>query len=495
MSYDQNDLNLLKSTTKQIFMKVTLLDEYRQEVESIDGKIKTISFSSTSESDIRKTCNLSLSYNKLMATSDWKNRMVELSCGLTDNTTQEYKWYSLGKMLVLNMSTSVSVTGGECKLSLVDLMATMLAERGSQMGTRLVIPAGSSIKNALEAIVAEFSPYKLCDIVDFEDVVPYDIETNIGTYPFEAIKELLNLHPYYECFYDNEGVFVVREIPTKIEDPIDIPSDVITPMLISELSPMDLSKIKNTTEIWGRSLDAMYTALGCESFGKKYVLTIDDTFKNLEEGATYGFTPDATSRDGQLIQIQDTDELFIYTENGIGDYVQIKEGAMQAGVPYVVRYSENKFVLQGELEIHAIIQEINEMPSESEQKRFKEHNACREVQWIVNPESTLACRINGIGQISGEVRQVLQDGEYSNIYTTQLAFERARYENWLKLRVQDSIDLEMVLIPWMELYHKIEYISPLTGEQITAIVQSIDYDFKRWTMKVKCSRFYPYYPW
>jgi len=166
------------------------------------------------------------------------------------------------------------------------------------------------------------------------------------------------------------------------------------------------------------------------------------------------------------------------------------------GIPYVVKYFEEKFVLQGELLIHCIVQEITELPSITVQESYKESTGCDDVQWIVNPDNPFACWLDpSTGMIEGEIKQVLYDGEYENIYTTELAYERAKYENWLRGRLNDEIEVEMILIPWMDLNQKIEYTSPVTEEVETWIVQEIKYDFKTWTMTVTANKFYPYYPW
>ena len=503
MTFTQHDIDLIMLHNKEVRMKVVVYDNSYQSIGNITGRIKSVAMSVSSESEIRRTCTLTLVgvesggsiSNSIEDEGVWFNRMAELSCGIYDSSINDYKWYPLGKMLIKDGGTNITATNYEIKLSMVDLMASLMQERGSQIGVDVVVPAGSVKKNALAAIIAEFSPFKRYSIPEFEDTVPYDIVTSSGSYPIDSLIGILELTPYYEHYYDHEGVYVVAKIPTKIDDPIEVPRSIIDPLLISENKSANLSSIKNTTEIWGRSLDAIYTALECDSIGSIYNLYIDDTFKTLEEGSTYGFTPDSTSSSGQAIKIQDSPEYQIYTQSGDGEYTLINKGALQQDIPYVVRYTNEMFVLQGELEIHVIVQEVTEMPSNEEQQRFKENNACRDVQWIVNPDSPFAATINGIGQISKEVRQVLQDGEYSNIYTTQLAFERARYENWLKIRMQDTITLEMILIPWLDVNSKIEYTSPKTGEATVVIVQGIDYDFSKWTMTVKCAKFYPYYPW
>lgn len=422
----------------------------------------------------------------------WIHRMVEVNCGIDDAASGETVWYSMGRMLMVNGSASYSATSQEIRISLVDLMASLMAERGSQMGVGMLIPAGSNMKGALAAIVAEFSPYKRYSIPEFEDTVPYDIEVPLGAYPFDALKELLNLFPYYEMFYDAEGVFTVQEIPTKISDPVDIGDDILDELLLSEnteSASVNFSDVKNTTEIWGRSLDAMYTATSCTSSGTCYNLVIDDTFEKLVVGETYSFVPDQTSAAGQSLKIQDTTEHQIYTQAGDGTYTAIAAGAMAEGVPYCIRYAEQGFVLQGELEIHVIVQEAKAMPSATAQTKFKENNACRDVEWVINPDSPFACVENSINNMDFEIRQVLEGGEYDAIYTTQLALERAKYENWKKTRLQDSLTFESVLIPWIEVNDKVEYTSPITGETQTVLVQEVSFDFARWTMTVKGVRF------
>lgn len=495
------EVELIRSHNKAVRVRATLLDENYKEVDNLTGTIKASpAYDISSESDIRRTSSITMIVDKDKLNTDfektWIQRMVELSIGVYDRIEDKYIWYSLGRMLMRDSNMTYSLSTREIKMSLVDLMATMTTDRGSQMGLSMKVPAGSNVRNAIIAIVTTFSPFKKYSIPEFEDTVPYDIEVAIGKYPFDALKELMNLFPYYEMFYDVDGTFTVQQIPTKIGDPVDVDKTIIDELLISEKRTVNFSDVRNTTEIWGRSLDANYTALKCTSDGVIYKLDIDETFDALEEGHTYGFTPDKTSVEGQKIKIQDTNELQIYVESGVGLYTPISAGAMEAGVPYVVRYVNDKFVLQGELEIHVIYQEVNELPSLATQENFKRVNGCRNVQWNVNPESPFACSLEPTtGAIERELRQVLEGGEYNNIYTTQLALERASYENWLKTRLQDTVELEMVMIPWMEVNDKIEYTSPSSGEVMTMLVQSISYDLARWTMTVKCSKFYPYYPW
>lgn len=502
------DSNLLLQKNKQVQVKVILLDEQYSETDYLTGFVKSSTYDISATSNIRRTCSLTMSIPvkeqiNVNFEQNWIQHLIELQCGIYSFTESKYIWYRLGRMLMVSADTTFDATTQEVKLSLVDLMASMTSERGSQLGTDLVFKEGSSIKNAIKEVVSVYSPYKRImpnsEFPDFEDSVPYDLEVASGKYPFDALHELLNLFPYYEMFYDIEGKFCVQMIPTKINDPVDIGAEIIDELLISEQRSVKFSDVKNTTEIWGRSLDAKYTALSCETSGNKYQLFIDDAFETLVVNDTYSFTPTTESVAGQTVQIQNTTECGLYTQAGDGTYIPIEAGKIRANVHYVIKYMDDgtgKFILQGPSLIHVIVQEIDSYPNKGQRTDYMNENGCYDVQWVVNPDSPFACTIAPTtGSISREIKQVLQGEEYENIYTTELAYERASYENWLKTRLQDNVELEMILIPWIDVNQKIEYTSPTSGEVVTLVTQTISFDFANWTMTVKGSKFYPYYPW
>ena len=503
MSIDlQTSMNAILSHNKDVQMKVALLNDNYSVLNSLTGRITgSPAYEMNSESDMRRTCALTLSIPakeqiELDFENTWNRRMVELSCGVYSPETGDYLWYSLGRMLMTSGNTVFNATTQEVKLNLVDLTASIASERGSQMGTTLMIPAGSNVRDSLIAIITTYSPFKLYDICEFPDTIPYDITTNIGDYPIDAIKEILDLFPTYEYFYDATGRFIVRPIPTKINDPIDFSKEFLDNLLISESRDINFADIKNTTEVWGRELNSDYTAMSCVTEGGiRYKVTIDNTFEELVDGESYTILPATDSVVGQTMQIQSTPEYALYTVNGSGTtYTALEAGAMKAGVPYSVKYFEEKFILQGELSVRCIVMEVTSEPSAAIKEAYKVENACENVKWVVNPDSPFACTIQN-GFIIGEKKQVLEGGEYDAIYTTQLAYERASYENWLKCRMQDTINVEMLLVPWMEINDKIEYTSPVTGQVGVWLVKGISYEFSTWTMTVNASRFYPYYPW
>ena len=184
------EVELIRSHNKVVRVRATLLDENYKEVDNLTGTIKSSpAYDISSESDIRRTSSITMIVDKDKLNTDfektWIQRMVELSIGVYDRIEDKYIWYSLGRMLMRDSNMTYSLSTREIKMSLVDLMATMTTDRGSQMGLSMKVPAGSNVRNAIIAIVTTFSPFKKYSIPEFEDTVPYDIEAEQNLYPEE----------------------------------------------------------------------------------------------------------------------------------------------------------------------------------------------------------------------------------------------------------------------------------------------------------------------
>ena len=496
----QRDIDLLLQRNHRVQIKFELIDDNYLVVDEMQGYVVSANFSIDNSSNIRRTSTLNLvvpnrNYLASNAALIWTDKMVRIYCGVADNLeTDGYRWYLLGTTLMTDVRYNCTATDMSLQLQLVDMMSSTTQERGSQLGTETIVPAGSNVRSALIAAIALFSPFSNYSVVEFPDTIPYDQSVSVGSYPIDLLQSIINLFPTYEMYYSKDGTFTVNEIPTGIDDPIYIPKEIIDPLIISESRDNSLSNIKNTTEIWGRELDAEYTASSCTTSNGVYQLFIDDTFEALEP-TNYAFVPDTTCIAGQKIKIQNTTEYGIYTQSGAGEYAEITAGAMVPDRMYCVTYIGEKFVLQGESIIHAIVQEIKATPSATAQTLYKSENNCNDIKWIVNADSPFAANENPVThKIENDIRQVFSGGEYDAIYTTSLALERAAYENWKTTRWQDTVTISCLIIPWIDVNQKIEFTSPVTGEVDTYLVQKVSMDFKTWTMDVTCQVFYPVYP-
>ena len=95
-----------------------------------------------------------------------------------------------------------------------------------------------------------------------------------------------------------------------------------------------------------------------------------------------------------------------------------------------------------------------------------------------------------------QVRLVCSGGEYDNIYSDDLAQQRARYEIYLKARLHDSINIKSVPIYWLDVNQIVDYTLPnnTTEENDYWLVKSISTDVSTdGTQSISAIRYYPEY--
>jgi hypothetical protein len=93
-----------------------------------------------------------------------------------------------------------------------------------------------------------------------------------------------------------------------------------------------------------------------------------------------------------------------------------------------------------------------------------------------------------------QVRFVCTGGEYDNIYSDDLAQQRARYEIYLKARLHDSITINTVPIYWLDVNQIIDYTLPnnTTEENDYWLVKSISTEVSTNGMQsINAIRYYP----
>lgn len=111
------------------------------------------------------------------------------------------------------------------------------------------------------------------------------------------------------------------------------------------------------------------------------------------------------------------------------------------------------------------------------------------ISYVVEPDTPY-----GVDQI-GIIRKVCSGGEFADIYSENLALQRAEYELWLASDMKNEISLEMIEIPWLGVNQKIEYTPGITGEKTVYMVKSKSGSTTGGTMTINAVRFQPLYPW
>ena len=122
---------------------------------------------------------------------------------------------------------------------------------------------------------------------------------------------------------------------------------------------------------------------------------------------------------------------------------------------------------------------------------FLGHHQAQRKYSNTNPDSPFY--VNGP---VGIIRQVLYGGDYDNIQSDELALERAKLEIYWKCRLNDSISLNVVPIPWLDVNIVVSHAIKNSTEEKRYIIKnySVDYGSVTNTMSVNMITFYPYYP-
>lgn len=588
--------SLITAPVKKTKMRLLLLNEaqtirdihnpspYPQTgyLEALEGIIINMSMSISSTSDIRRTASVTLYVQNGLTGTNMMNQMwfansIRAWFGIYDADPSDnpyyvvgegYRWYLLGGFVMSVNGYTFDAQTQQLQLSLVDMMAGVTAERGSQIGSGVAAYADgvTTIQGAIDRTIQRFSRYyDEKDIVVEDDegnpyLIPYDIEIGSGSYPIDFLHELVGLYPFYEMFYSRDGVFTVRKIPMDDDEPCVLSREDMESIIISETGSTDLGDIKNVTELWGRELQASRTTAVDPETGEtlnvyeveqdtsvdppvtRNVLKmyIQAPLETLDSSALYAFKPPAGTNpanlygsvyafrweDGQMVFVDENDEpLFsderipIYVENGDGTYEPLPAGTLLDDRLYVLKYLETatevppaeegdeptvivdkKFVYQGLLNIHVVWMEFCQEPTEAKLESYKTKYDCQDIGYSVIAGSRFAVDydvdpLSGQAIGNGEIVQVLQDGDFANITTTELALERASYENWKKTRLKDVIQISCLFVPWLDVGVKIEYKSIMTGETHQYVVQDINVNAQDFTMDLTLQRFYNYYPW
>lgn len=126
--------------------------------------------------------------------------------------------------------------------------------------------------------------------------------------------------------------------------------------------------------------------------------------------------------------------------------------------------------------------------------RFMGHQQAQATSYDNNPSSPFYVG-DPIGSSSvGRIRIVLYGGEYDNIYSDDLAQQRADFEIYQRSRLNDSISMETIPIPWMDANIVVSHRFGQKQEPSKYIVKSFSVDYATGgTMTINAISWYPYY--
>ena len=165
------------------------------------------------------------------------------------------------------------------RFSCIDLMAKITGKRQGQLtGQTTLIEKGyyttidgvtsytrTRLADALISTITElggFSRYTIYPIPKQYEFLPYDIKVGVGSTVYSILSELMNIISTWEMFFDLDGIFVVRPIPSG-ENAIVYNLDEA--QYISDELAFDFQNVKNQVVVYGRINTLNYFTENTES--------------------------------------------------------------------------------------------------------------------------------------------------------------------------------------------------------------------------------------
>lgn len=472
----QDDYNILSQQIITKYIKLEILNFQYNVVDEISGNLTAMSVNIDSESDLRRSCNLTFvvtdaSFDVKAGNKIWLDKFCRPWVGYENIYTGKIQWYNQGIYLINAPSWRYNATTHELSLAGLDLASKLTGLRNGELeGIPTKIPAGSSVREAMIAAIelAGFTKYTISECKDVDGniiAVPNDIEIAQGGTVWNIVTQLRDILPRYETFFDVNGVFIYQPIPTGSGDPVIIDDTIWSNLLIDESINNDFESVKNYIEVYGRTLDPSYFSTNTTYSGSTLSLTVADYPTALTDNTIVGFTTPSTgdiSATGGISLKMNSLAASVLYEYGTNNPVT----ALDNETYYVVYYNQGWYLMG--------------------------HQQPVGIAYDDNPDSPFY--VNGS---IGRIRHVLYGGEYENITSDKLALERARYELWKSTRLQDSITLTSIPNPWLDVNILISHAIRGKSQENAAqyIIKSISTDYGiEGTQSINAITYYPLYP-
>lgn len=467
----QEDIQLLKQKIKTIYTKVQLLNSFFKPISELQGEITQGNITIDAQSDIRRTCSMvvHVKNNAYIFNEDsyiWMDKYVRIFIGFKSTRTQSIVWYNVGIYIFDSSQYVYNETTKSLTLSCSDLVTKLDGTHGGVVNAlTTTIPQGSIIRSAMIDSVSQLGGIKNYIVDEMGEYyntasnnkIPYDLEFSTGVTVYEIVKELRDLYPAWETFFDVEGTFICQMIPTCENDDIILDSSILKDLVIDENINIDHTLIKNVTQVYGQIIDAdRYTDI-CTNTSNQYNVTFSDF--ELITGIIIAIKVNIANLANMKLKVNSLTAYPITDTSG----TVLTSKTLKANTVYCFKYYNSQWQLLGQYQVSGIYKNENEDSQFSIQK-------------------------------IGERLQVLSGGNYDNIYSDTVAQQTAEYENWKSSRLTDTITLTTLLIPWLDVNQKVEYTTLSTNETNQYITKTITFDFTSGIQTITMCRFYPLYP-
>ena len=458
----QDDINIVNQNIKELFVKIELLNKSYKVIYSFEGNLISDSFSISSDSNVRRTYSVDLVVDdsSLFVGTDkkiWMDKYIRPYVGIKNIRTNEIQWYLKGTYTMLDFNYSYNQTTNTLSLSCSDLMSELNGERNGVIKDGITIPEDSIAREVINDLLVEIGLSKYI-IADMDGVkIPYKLEFETNQTYYDVLNTIIELFSYFEMFFDLYGVFIIQKIPHQDTDNIVLDSNFLTPLVSDENMNTSFKEVANRVRVWGQSLESDFSTDICTYDSNIYnaTMTVDKVTK-LNNFYKYSIYINTTNQQDAKLNINDYGALYITDDKG----VNLPANTLEVGYNvFKYRDIDKNFYWLGMHEVYAEAEETN-------------------TESIFHKDKI------------GEIVKVCSGDDFALIYSNSLAQDRADYELYHACRLQESIDLTLIDIPWLDVNWLVEYTSYITGETKRYVTKQINGSTSSGTMTVNMVAFY-----
>ena len=447
------------------YIWLELLNYNFQTVDELSGVAVGGSITIDANADVRRTGSIELvvkdsTFEVQSGGKIWLDKYVRVWVGIASLHTGEIERTNCGLYIIDAPSYSYNTSTNTLTLSLLDLMSKLTGVRNGYLkGIPTVIKAGESIRKAIIDTLAlgGFTQYVI-DEPPSPGTVPNDLEFAQGSTVYDILSGLRDIYPNYEMYFDTDGVFYYKPIPTGYNEPISADDSLFNHIVISEDLTTDFQNVKNSIEVYGRTHEPAHYSTATSVSGTTISLTIADVSAYTED-LIYGFTlTDNTGIANPSLKINSLASYPIKNDDGTSATIQAEAGE----VYYCVQFKGDHWRWLGHLQAYGFAEDLNE------QSPFY------------------------VGGTVGRIRLPLYDGEYANCITDDLAQQRAEYELWKHTNLNNSLTLSIVPVYWLDVNILVEYTLKRNNVKNQYLIKSINLGLSPTdTATIKMIQYYP----
>lgn len=490
----QKDIELLMQSDKTLFYKLELLNKDFKILDSIEGNLISDSISISSDSDVRRTYNCTL----LVTDSTFElgygkkiffDRLIRPYIGILHQRTNEVVYYLLGTYLFTDTNYSYDATNNTLSLTCNDMMCLLNGVRGGNLPlyTR-TIKRGVDAREIITEILKEVGITKY--IIEFNlnnnpvptFEIPYDLVYNAGMNAYQMIKDMVDLYPGTQMYFDLNGTFIISRKPTKKDERVVLNDELLQPILISEQTTTSLKDIYNHIEIWGKvnETDFYSKEITCsDNVYNVHVVahktdeatgeTVEVTYDTLDNFDTFTLLIPKTNASTQYININNLGNVKIVNDEGNSP----EANYLNENTDCVFRYrkEDNTFLYVGQYQCYSNLYVTNNVNDTNKDA-------------IIDSNNEFA-----IEKI-GDKLKVLSGGDYDKIPTNFLCRRRCEWEMYQAINRQINLNLNCLAVPWLDVNMLIEFTSNSNNKTDRYIINNISANYADYTMTISANKYY-----